>query len=168
MTRKLSLQRFASASTIGLVLLTLVASSTACTSKEEQPFREIVGTRLLMTAMLDPAADVVWDSVKSIITEEGIEEIAPQTNEEWIAVRNAAVVVGESGNLLMLERRAKDQGDWIGWSLDLVDAGKAAMVAAEARDPEALFAAGGAIYEACLGCHENYWVQGSGNVMPER
>ncbi len=148
-----------------LMALALIGCSTAA---DDAPFREIVGTKMMMTAVIDPSADVVWDSVKSIITAEGIEEIQPQSQEEWIAVRNAAVIVGEAGNLLMLERRAKDQGDWILWSLDLVDAGKAAMLAAETRDPQALFAAGGEIYEACLGCHEQYWIQGDGNVMPER
>lgn len=154
--------------------ISLAIPVVGCTQKsvetlaDQPPFREIVGTRLLMIGVIDPAVDVVWDAVKSIITAQGIEEIQPQTDEEWIAVRNAAIVVGEAGNLLMLERRAEDNDDWMLWALDLVDAGKAAMIAAESRDPEAVFDAGGQLYEACLGCHESYWAEGTENVMPER
>ena len=126
-------------------------------SEAELPFRPIVGTRLLMVSVLDPATDIVWDSVKTIVSLEGTEEFQPETEEEWTAVRNAAVVVAESGNLLMMGRRAVDDGDWIGWSLDLVDAGEAAMNAAEARNPEAIFDIGEQIYIACRGCHEQYW-----------
>lgn len=152
--------------TISLFGCTKPTDST--TTNQPPPFREIVGTSLLMTAVIDPAVDVVWDAVATIITADGVEEIKPQTEEEWIAVRNAAVVVGEAGNLLMLERRALDNGDWMLWALDLVDAGKAAMIAAESRDSEAVFDAGGQLYEACLGCHETYWAEDSENVMPVR
>jgi hypothetical protein len=119
-------------------------------------FRPVVGEQALMLTMVDPAADVVWDAVQTIITPEGTEEIQPRTDEEWDLVRNAAVTVAESGNLLMMGRRMRDEGDWIAWSRDLVDAGAAAMRATEARDPQALFDAGGEIYRACSGCHAQY------------
>jgi hypothetical protein len=38
-----------------------------------------------MEWVIDPAADVVWDSVKSISTEAGTKEVSPQTDEQWAA-----------------------------------------------------------------------------------
>jgi hypothetical protein len=127
---------------------------------EKTPYRPVAGVKLLMTSIIDPASDLIWDSVGTIITEAGTEEIVPKDDEEWLAVRNAAVTIAESGNLLMMERRAQDTEDWFGWSLDLVDAGKAVMEAADARDTQGVFDAGGEIYMACRGCHEKYWSQG--------
>lgn len=110
-----------------------------------------------MSAVVEPAADGVWDAVGTIMTLEGTEEIQPESPEEWLAVRNAAIAVAESANLLLTPRRLIDHDNWTGWSLDLADAGRAAMVAAEAQDVDALFDAGGLIYEACTGCHGQYW-----------
>jgi hypothetical protein len=124
---------------------------------EPPPFKPVAGVRLLMLALLDPAADTLWDAVRFEMTLEGTQEFRPQTDEEWAAVRNSAVLLAESGNLLMMERRAMDQGDWMAWSSALVDAGEAAMQAADARDPDAIFDVGGQVYETCAGCHAQYW-----------
>lgn len=120
------------------------------------PFAPVVDTKLLMESVTDPAADVVWESVGTIITAEGTHEIRPKTAEEWTAVRNSAIAVAESGNLLMMVPRAKDGGEWMTLSRALVDTGTAAMRAAEARNAEQLFTAGGDIYDACTACHQKY------------
>jgi hypothetical protein len=149
-----------------LVLLASVASSltSACAkAPEPSPFRAVAGNRLLMMSVVDPAADVVWDSVRTVMTLEGTEEFQPETDAEWEAVRNSSVILAEAGNLLMMERRAMDQGDWIGWSAALIDAGEDAMKAADARNPQAVFDAGGEIYAACSGCHAKYLI---GNAAP--
>ena len=77
------------------------------------PFAPIASTKQLMEWVIDPAADVVWDSVKTTITEAGTKEIAPSTIEEWEAVRNGAAVLAESGNLLMMDGRARDRDRWM-------------------------------------------------------
>jgi cytochrome c551/c552 len=41
-------------------------------------------------------------------------------------------------------------------SQGLVDAGVLAMAATDARDTEALFDAGGRIYNVCVSCHQQY------------
>src|SRR2546427_735597 len=76
------------------------------------PLGPVVNVRQLMVWIVDPAADVIWGSVKTIITEAGTKEIAPHTDEEWDAVRNSAAMVAESGNLLMMEGRARDGQEW--------------------------------------------------------
>lgn len=130
----------------------------ACGSGETgPPFREVAGTRLLMASVMEPAADHIWASAGTIITPEETIEIQPETDEDWILVRNAAVSIAESGNLLMMDRRRLDDEDWVAWCRDLIDAGDAAMQAANAQDVQGIFDIGEQIYFACAGCHAQYW-----------
>ena len=83
-------------------------------------------------------------------------EISPGTSEEWEAVENAAFMLAESGNLLLLEERAQGQGHWVAMSRAMIDVGRRAVEAAQARDPDAVFETGGDIYLVCTGCHAVY------------
>jgi len=118
--------------------------------------RPVLSLKQLMEWVIDPAADAVWDSVKTIITEQGTKEIAPQTQEQWDAVRNGAAMLVESSNLLMMQTRARDQGEWIAAARRLAEAAEKALNAAESKNAAAVFAAGGEIYDACSACHRRY------------
>jgi deferrochelatase/peroxidase EfeB len=113
-------------------------------------------TAQLMNWILDSRADVVWAAVGSVITEKGEEQLAPKTDEEWNAVRNAAAIVAETGNLLMLAPHARDQGDWTAMTRTMIEEANKCVQAAEAKDLETLFTAGGDMYLACTACHAKY------------
>ena len=68
-------------------------------------------------------------------------------------MRNAAITLAESGNLLMMVPRAKDGGEWMKMAQQMIDTSEAAIKAAEAKNPERLFTVGGDIYESCSACH---------------
>lgn len=123
---------------------------------EPTPFTRVADVTEVMTAILEPAADTYWDAVGWIDDEKGTHEIAPASPEEWEAVRNAAFVIAESGNLLMMRGRARDRGEWMTWSDSLVAMGRAAIAAAEARNVNAVFNAGAEVYYVCSGCHARY------------
>jgi hypothetical protein len=123
------------------------------------PFRPVADVRQLMTAVLEPAAEVYWDAVGTIIDRNGVVERAPKNDEEWEAVRHGAYVIAESGNLLMMDGRARDSGEWIIFSQALVDVGRKAIRAAEAKDKAAVFDVGAEVYDACTACHAKYAVQ---------
>lgn len=110
----------------------------------------------LMAWIIDPSADVVWGAVGTVITEQGREEFAPQTDEEWAAIRNAAATVAEAGNLLMMPGRAVNQDDWIEKSRALIDTATVVIRAAEVKDADTLFTAGSDMYLACSACHAGY------------
>ena len=116
----------------------------------------VLSLKQLMEWVIDPAADAVWDSVKTIVTEQDTKEIAPQTQEQWDAVRNGAAMLVESSNLLMTQPRARDQGEWIAAARRLAGAAEKALRAAESKDAAGVFAAGGEIYDACSACHRRY------------
>jgi hypothetical protein len=106
---------------------------------------------------VDPAADVVWESVATIFTKDHVEERRPRTKEEWAHVRSNAMILAESGNLLMMVPRAKDGGAWMTMAQALVDTASIALRAADANDPDGLLRVGGEIDEACENCHKKYW-----------
>ena len=128
----------------------------ACGGPPPPPFKPVADTKLLMQSVVDPNADLIWDAVKIIMTKEGDENIRPKTDAEWAAVRNAAVSVAESGNLLMMVPRAKNGGEWMQLSQDMINTGEAAIKAAEAKNAEKLFTVGGDIYDSCSNCHRKY------------
>jgi hypothetical protein len=138
------------------LLATIVPFSIACGGPAPPPFKTVVDTKLLMQSVVDPNADIIWEAVKSIDTKAGSQEIRPTTDEEWTAVRNAAVTVAEAGNLLMLVPRAKNGDDWMKKAQEMINTGEAAIRAAEAKNADRLFTVGGDIYDACSHCHASY------------
>jgi hypothetical protein len=146
---------------VTLALLSLLA----CGCRQESPpppFRPVADVKQLMNSVIDPAADVIWGSVGTIVSAQGTEERAPKTDAEWAAVVNSAYVIAESGNLMMMGSRVRDTGEWMKQSQALIDAGIRAVKAAEAKDKDAIFTVGGDIYEVCASCHQTYAVGASG------
>ncbi len=121
------------------------------------PYRPVTNVRQTMACVLDPAADVIWDSAGFIITAEGETDLAPSTDAGWEHVRNSAAVVAETGNLLMMPGRAGGPS-WVAYSQQLTAAAEVAMTAADAHDADALFDARGQLYQACRACHDQYMV----------
>jgi hypothetical protein len=109
-----------------------------------------------MEWVIDPNADVIWDSVKSISNARGTAEIYPRTDAQWEAVRNSAATLVEAGNLLMIEGRAKDNKQWMDFANQLSKASELVLKATQDKDKDALFDAGGNIYNACKACHDRY------------
>ena len=120
------------------------------------PFKPVADVKELMKTVIDPSADTLWEASGAIVTATATIERTPSNDEEWAKVRNAAVVLAESGNLLMMLPRAKDKDLWMKRSQELVDTGAEAWKAAEAHDAERLFTVGGDVYDACTHCHQDY------------
>ncbi len=80
----------------------------------------------------------------------------PADEKEWAAVRRSAVTLAESGNLLMLPGRARDQAEWSKDVKMLVDAGNAAYQAALSKDVKALAAVAQPLDASCTTCHKQY------------
>jgi hypothetical protein len=137
----------------GLILIGLLGA--ACGGPQPPPFNAVVDNRILMQSVIDPQSWIIWNSVKTIVSDKE-EEIQPTTDEEWDAVRHASVNLAEAGNLLMMVPRAKDGGDWMTFSRSMSDKAVELMHAAEQRDPQKVFTLGGDLYETCTTCHQKY------------
>ena len=56
----------------------------------------------IMDSVVDPNADYIWDSVAVTVSASGIEERAPQTDEEWKELRRHTIALLEATNLLLV------------------------------------------------------------------
>lgn len=138
------------------VALTVLAVLSGCARQETPPYRTDMPVKEIMGHVIDPAADMVWAAAGYEITEAGERELFPSTEEGWVAVENGATIVAESANLLMLPGRAPDDADWMKLAARMADQAMTAKAAAQAKDKDRLFAAGGALYESCVACHDRY------------
>jgi len=129
--------------------------TTGCT--QPPPFQPVATVRQLMDSTIHPSAEVIFESVGTIISISGMEEIAPKNDEEWANVRRSALTLAEAGNLLMIGDRPRDKDTWFRNARALTDVAMVAVRATEAKNPAQLFEAGGQVYEVCQRCHDHYW-----------
>ena len=115
-----------------------------------------INTQQTMNWVLDPHADLIWDSSGFVVTAQGVQNLAPSTDEEWDAVRNAAASIAEAGNLLIMPHHSQGRDAWISHSRGLQFTGMELLQAAENRDAQALFDLGGQLYINCQSCHDQY------------
>jgi hypothetical protein len=99
-----------------------------------------------MTAVTIPASDIIFQAAGD----------PPKTDSLWQGVQNNALLLAESGNLLMLPGRAPDKEDWIKQARAMIDAAMLAFEAAATKDSEELAEAGDKIYATCETCHDKY------------
>ena len=116
----------------------------------------VASVKQIMIGITNPAAFVVYEAVGTKSSAKGIEEIAPQNDEEWAKVGSAAAAVVESGNLMLTGNRAIDRGDWVKMTNEMIEQGKKAMKAADAKDKDGIVAAGGDLNTTCDNCHARY------------
>jgi len=144
--------------TLRFLTIGLLTAQVACSRQPQAsspPYEAVTDVRRTMELIIDPAAEVVWDSAGSVITEAGEQDLAPASPEAWAKVEAAAAVLTESGNLLMMPGRSAGP-DWDEHARALIRGGELATAAAQQQDAGALFDAGGRIYEVCLACHTQY------------
>jgi len=134
----------------------LIALAGCNTAPPPPPYKPVADVKTVMASIVEPAADLYWDAVGTIVDQKGIHEIEPKTVEEWDGVRNAAYVVAESGNLLLMPTRAKDSGEWVQLAQAMTEAAQKAIRAAESRNKTAVFDAGADMYDTCTNCHVKY------------
>jgi len=165
------------------------SGAVAQAAQPSEQYRLTATVQDLMEGIIDPSAEVLWDSVAYIATTQGIEDRQPRTDEEWKKVRNSAITLIEGTNLLSMSGRkvSGDPGQPVGpgeltqaqiqqridgshagfvqLARNLQDAGLQALAAIQAKDAAALMDAGSRIDEACEACHVTYWYP---NAQPLR
>jgi hypothetical protein len=168
---------------VSLLAVSLLVGACGSRTQARQPeYTPTATVKDLMEAIVDPSADVVWESVQTVVSADGINDAAPHTPEEWAGVRLGALRLAEASNLLMVPGRHvarpgeksvapgvelepeeietlvnNDRETWNKLSHGLHDASLAALQAIEKKDVETLFNVGEQIERACENCHSHYW-----------
>lgn len=137
-----------------LALILIATSSFGQASSEESPAHTAT-MKQLMLDMIHPASN----DILFLVYRGG-----PANENEWATVRRSALTLAESGNLLMMPGRARDDADWSKDVKMLVDAGASAYKAAEAKNVQALAAVAAPLDSSCTNCHKQY----RPNVFPRQ
>jgi hypothetical protein len=136
----------------------------------------------LMDSIIDPSADAVWGAAGTVIDKQGVQDMSPKTQEEWLNVRRAAVRIVEGANLLMMPDReaapagAKSEAPGVELEPPEITAlikkkrksfdafarafqalGLEAMRASEAKDVPLLDDIGARMEGVCESCHQTFW-----------
>jgi len=141
---------------VSALLFAALAAASCDRRSEMEPYRAVADVQELMYHVVEPAAQTYWGAVGWIVDEGGEHYIRPTSAEEWLAVENAAFMVAESGNLLMMSERALDDEGWTAMSQALVDIGERSLRAAEEMDEQRVFDLGAEMYHVCSNCHAAY------------
>ena len=139
-------------------LLFVFASSCAPAAPAAQlpPFDTTLSVKDLMANIMDPNADVIWESVGTIMTKEGTFEKAPATDDEWNVVKASAITLVETGNLLLIPARSGGDAEWIKLAQAMTEQSKRIIKAADAHDKDATFNVGADLYDSCVNCHKRF------------
>ena len=160
------------------VPVTLVAGSTNAV-KDRQVYASV---KELMESIIDPSADVLWGAVGTVMDKEGIKELSPKTQEEWLDLRRAAVRIIEGSNLLLMPGREaapagtksevpgvelepaqmttlikKKRKSFDAFARALQELGLEALRASDTKNTNALIEIGGRMEDVCEGCHKTFW-----------
>ena len=178
--------------TCSLVLVVCGAlAAVSCQTKQPEPAAPAVAqppytttatVKDIMLHIVDPAGDMVWNSVQSVIDKGGLHETVPKTDEDWFNVRTGVIQLMEGANLLMVPGRHvarpgeksetpgvelepsemeelinKDRATWNSHAMDLHNIGAKVLPIIDAKDAQKLFDIGEDIDRACENCHRQYW-----------
>ena len=136
----------------------------------------------IMLHIVDPAGDLVWDSVATVVDRQGTHQTTPKTDQDWAKVRSGAIMLAEASNLLIVPGRHvaqpgeksetpgielepsemealinKDRASWHKRAAHLHDVAVDVLKVIDERDDKKLFDVGAKIDEACENCHRQYW-----------
>ena len=129
----------------------------ACSqAPQAPPFKAVAETKDLMEDVMERQADIVWGASGAIITPEGVEDLRPKSEEEWQAVKAAAVNLTETGNLLMIAPRAQDGDRWMEGVQAMMVQGQRMISAIDRRNTQEMFDVGSDLYDTCTNCHMHY------------
>src|SRR5271170_2953437 len=109
-------------------------------------YRPVGNMSQLMVNIIYPASDAIFYFERKL----------PSNQVEWNELANQALILAESGNLLLMPGRARDKANWTNDAKLLIDAGAAAYKAAKAKDVEGVRAVNDALYASCVTCHTQY------------
>jgi hypothetical protein len=134
--RKLGVRLAAGASLLAMAAIAQAPST----------FQPVGNMRQLMIDIIYPTSDVLFY----------VDRDPPKNEHEWSLLRAQALMLAESGNLIMMAGRARDQENWIKYSKIMIDLGTTAFKAAQAKDLDGIRALNDPLNDVCVNCHLQY------------
>jgi len=158
------------------------ATSKPAPAADTPPYTTTATVKDIMLSIVDPAGDLIWESVATTVDSKGIHTTLPTTDDDWMKVRSGAIMLIEASNLLMIPGRHvaraheksetpgielepsemealinKDRASWYKRAGHLHETAEKALKVIDSKDSKALFDVGAQLDEACENCHRQYW-----------
>jgi hypothetical protein len=118
----------------------------AAIAQAPSTFQPVGNMRQLMIDIIYPTSDALFY----------VDRDPPKNEHEWSLLRAQALMLAESGNLIMMAGRARDQENWIKYSKIMIDLGTTAFKAAQAKDLDGIRALNDPLNDVCVNCHLQY------------
>jgi len=125
------------------LLLVLIASAAFAQAPAYQP---VGNMSQLMVDIIYPASDAVFY----------IGRTKPKNDVEWNAFKTQALMLAESGNLLLMPGRARDQEKWVADTKLMIDVARKAYKLAQAKNLDGILDLNDELNTACVTCHKDY------------
>ena len=144
--------------TLAGTLAALLALASCAQEPAELPYGTM---QQMMANEVQPTADIYWGAVGSASElVDGLpvfREWKPETDAEWQAVAASAAklrtLAETMGSPAYAEGRAEG---WTDFTDGLIEAATRAEQAAQTKDADAVFEAGGTLYAVCSACHQAF------------
>ena len=107
-------------------------------------YHGVASTKQIMAGVQKPA----MDSLNAMMKAGG-----PKDEKDWAQAQQNAALLAETGQLILMGARPKDQDVWVKTGTMLSESASAAAKAAEAKDLDAFKASFGGVAKSCRGCH---------------
>jgi hypothetical protein len=128
------------------LIMAAVVLEMAVLAQAPTTFQPVGNMSQLMIDIIYPTSDALFY----------VDRDPPKNEHEWSLLRGQALMLAESGNLIMMAGRARDQENWIKYSKIMIDLGKTAFKAAQAKDLDGIRALNDPLNEVCVNCHLQY------------
>lgn len=148
----------------------------------------VAGIQDIMALQIDPAADALWESVSTTVTNDGTHEQKPLTDDDWRKAHGHALMIIEGTNLMLMEGRRvaregvqtlEDHGTpgnltaeesktaidanrdtFVAYATALRSVGEELLKAVEAKNIDGILEAGATMDQVCETCHLKFWYPG--------
>ena len=126
-----------------LIVLALLAFVGTVTARQAH---DTTSVKQVMLTMTIPASDVIFTAASE----------PPKDEQTWQDLRKSVLVLNESGQLLLSDRLAKDNREWIEMARAMITQATVTLKATDAKDLDALAQAADDLYVTCKTCHDRY------------
>ena len=157
------------------------ATQAATHAATASPYQPTATFQEVMDAVVDPAADYLWDAVSSKVDAQGTHDFVPHTAGEWHQLRQRAIVLVEAANLIAVPGRRVAHGNMtieqpaaldvhsiqqrldtqhdqlLGFAAALRDISLTLVADIDRKDTAAIVEHGATLDEVCEACHKVFW-----------
>jgi hypothetical protein len=141
-----------------IALLFLALAALAQTPEAKPAYQRVGNMSQIMINIVYPTSDAIFY----------VDRDEPKNEVAWNKLASQALMLAESGNLLLMPGRSRQQEKWDQFTAMMIEAGRTAFKAAQAKDIEGVRGVNDLLYRSCVECHQEYRQNYGRGRLPEK